>query len=109
MSVNVGDFMVEVGKIPRGKLWFEHGKLKVYVPELEYVLVLKILAARGKDMPDIQFLFQYLGITRRKQVERLLKRIVNLFVGMNESDKGERKKTLKAMRNGEVCAAMRPT
>ncbi len=77
LSVNVGDFMMEVGKIPRGKLWFEHEKLKVYVPEPQYVLVLKILAARRKDVPDLQFLFQHLHLTERKQVERLLRKYVS--------------------------------
>ena len=77
LSINVGDFMEEVGKVPRGKLWFEHRKLRVYVPEPEYVLVLKILAARDKDVPDLQFLFQHLRLTKRKQVERLLKKFVS--------------------------------
>src|SRR5437016_468634 len=74
LSVNIGDFMQIVGKVPRGRLWLEHAKLKVYVPDPEYVLVLKILAARDKDVADIQFLFQHLQITVWGQVERLLKK-----------------------------------
>lgn len=76
LSMNVGDFMEEVGKVPRGRLWLEHGMLQVYVPDPQYVLVLKVLAARGKDVPDIQFLLQYLRIKKRKQIERLLKKYV---------------------------------
>jgi predicted nucleotidyltransferase len=77
LSINIGDFMEEVGKVPRGRLWLEHGKLRVYVPDPQYVLALKMLAARDKDMDDLQFLFQYLQITKRRQAERILKKHVN--------------------------------
>jgi len=76
LSVNIGDFMQEIGKVPRGQLWLEHGRLKVYVPDAHYVLVLKILAARDKDLDDLQFLFRHVRITKRKQAERLLKKYV---------------------------------
>ncbi len=77
LSINIGDFMEEVGKIPRGRLWLKHAMLEVYIPEPQYILVLKVLAARDKDMPDLEVLFQHLRITKRKQVETLLKKYVS--------------------------------
>jgi uncharacterized nucleotidyltransferase DUF6036 len=77
LSINIGDFMEEIGKIPKGRLWLKASMLEVYVPDPQYILVLKVLAARDKDMNDIQFLFQHLKIKRRRQVETLLKKYVS--------------------------------
>ena len=76
LSDTIGDFMEEVGQIPRGQLWLQHGMLEVYVPEPQYVLVLKVLAARRKDSDDIQALLQRLKIRRGKQLGNLLKKYV---------------------------------
>lgn len=77
LSDTMGDFMEEVGKIPRGQLWLQHGMLEVYVPEPQYILVLKTLSARAKDADDIQTLFRHLKIRKWKQVENLLKKYVS--------------------------------
>jgi len=77
LSDTMGDFMEEVGKIPRGQLWLQHGMLEVYVPEPQYILVLKVLSARRKDSDDIQTLLSHLKIRRWKQVENLLKKYVS--------------------------------
>lgn len=77
LSHNIGDFLEEIGKIPRGRLWLKHGMLEVYVPDPHYILVLKVLAARDKDVGDIQALFQHLRIKKQRQVEALLKKYVS--------------------------------
>jgi hypothetical protein len=76
-SDNIGDFMQLVGPIPEGTLWLKHGMLEVCIPEPEYVLVLKLLAGRKKDLDDIQALFQQLEIEERKQARALLQRYVD--------------------------------
>lgn len=76
LTDNIGDFMEEVGKIPEGKLWLKHGMLEVYVPEPQYILALKVLAARDKDMNDIQILLQRLRLKKRRQVETILRKYV---------------------------------
>lgn len=77
LSDTMGDFMEEVGKIPRGRLWLKYGMLEVYIPEPQYILVLKILAARAKDSDDIQTLLRYLKIRKWKQIKKLLGKYVN--------------------------------
>ncbi len=77
LSDTIGDFMVEVGQIPRSQLWLKHGMLEVYVPEPQYILMLKILAARTKDADDIQALFNHLKVKEWKWVENLLKKYID--------------------------------
>lgn len=74
VSDTIGDFMETVGPIPSGKRWLKHGMLEVYVPEMQYVLVLKLLASRDKDIPDIQALLQRLKIKKKARIEALLRR-----------------------------------
>jgi hypothetical protein len=77
VSDTIGDFMELLGPVPGGTLWLKHGMLEVYVPEPEYVLVLKLLAGRKKDLDDIQMLLQVLGIEKREQARVLLQRYVS--------------------------------
>lgn len=77
VSDTIGDFMEVVGSVPGGTLWLKHGMLEIHVPEPEYVLVLKLLAGRKKDVNDIQVLFQQLGIEKRVQARELLQRYVS--------------------------------
>ena len=42
--------------MPRGKLWKRYGPLHVYAPPMEYILALKIMAGRDKDIADCRIL-----------------------------------------------------
>lgn len=86
-SDNIGDFMQLVGPVPEGRLWLKHGMLEVYVPEPQYVLVLKLLAGREKDMEDIQALLRRLRMKKRSQIEKLLQRYVDADMLADEREK----------------------
>jgi hypothetical protein len=73
LSDNMAEFLQSIGKIPRGKRWLSQGKLEVYVPDAGYILALKLLSGRDKDLSDIEALLATLGIKNRKQAEALLR------------------------------------
>src|SRR5260370_42276860 len=60
--------------IPKGKLWRRYGPLHIYVPPKEYILALKILAGREKDIDDCKLLLQQVKVQKRQQAQRLLRR-----------------------------------
>lgn len=76
VSDNIGDFMELLGPIPRGKLWLKHGMIEIYIPKSQYILVLKFLASRDKDIDDIQALCKRLRIRRRAQVDTRIRQYV---------------------------------
>jgi hypothetical protein len=71
---NIGDFMELLGPVPEGKLWLKQGLLEVYVPEPQYILLLKLVAGRDKDLHDIQALCRKLRIKKRDQAEAWLRK-----------------------------------
>lgn len=76
LSDNIGDFMQMVGRVPKGKLWKQFGPLKIYIPPADYILALKIIAGRRKDMDDIHALLHRLKVTSRQKAQRLLDKYV---------------------------------
>ena len=62
--------------MPRGKLWKRYGPLQVYVPPKEYVLALKIMAGREKDIADCRILLPQTHIRTRRQAQRVLDRYI---------------------------------
>jgi Nucleotidyltransferase of unknown function (DUF6036) len=60
--------------IPKGKLWKRYGPLHVYVPPKEYILALKIMAGRDKDIADCRILLPQTNIRTRQQAQKLLDR-----------------------------------
>ena len=52
--------------IPKGKLWKRFGPLHVHVPSNEYILALKIIAGRDKDVEDMHILYRQTKIRTRK-------------------------------------------
>lgn len=73
---NIGDFMEILGPVPEGKLWLKHGLLEVYIPEPQYILLLKLIAGRNKDLQDIRPLCRKLRLMKREQAERWLRKQV---------------------------------
>jgi hypothetical protein len=69
--------MYDVVKIPRGTLWKRFGPLHIYVPPKTYILALKILAGREKDIEDSRLLLQYVKVKTRSQARLLLDRYVS--------------------------------
>lgn len=62
--------------LPKGKLWKKYGPLYVYTPPKEYILALKILAGRDKDIADCRILLSQTKIKTRQQAKQLLDRYV---------------------------------
>lgn len=62
--------------VPEGKLWKRFGPLHIHIPPREYILALKILAGREKDLDDCEILLQKSAIKTRTQAQRLLDRYI---------------------------------
>ncbi len=62
--------------VPNGKLWKRFGPLHIYVPPKEYILALKIMAGRDKDLDDCAILLPQTKIKTRQQAQQLLKRYI---------------------------------
>jgi hypothetical protein len=62
--------------VPDAKLWKQFGPLHVYSPPTEYILALKIIAGREKDIDDCAILLPKTNIRTREQVQRLLDRYI---------------------------------
>lgn len=68
--------MYDLVTVPKGKLWKRFGPLHIYVPSKEYILALKIIAGRDKDIADLQILRQQTNIKTRQQAKKLLDRYI---------------------------------
>ena len=66
----------QIGKPKAPKLWKIFGNLTVYVPELEYILALKLFSGRPQDDRDIQAIAQRLSLQTRAQAWS----IVNTYI-----------------------------
>ncbi len=66
--------MYDVVTIPKGTLWKRFGPLHIYVPSKTYILALKILAGRQKDIEDSRALLPYVRVKTRQHARRLLDR-----------------------------------
>jgi len=62
--------------LPKGKLWKRYGPLHVYAPPKEYMLALKIMAGRDKDIADCRTLLPQTHISMRKQAKKVLDRYI---------------------------------
>ncbi len=62
--------------IPDGKLWKCFGPLYIYVPPKKYILALKIVAARTKDLEDCAILLSQIKIRTRQQAQQLLEQYI---------------------------------
>ena len=67
----------DVVTIPRGTLWKRFGPLHIYVPPKTYILALKILAGREKDIEDSRLLLRYVKVRTRSQARILLDRYIS--------------------------------
>lgn len=68
--------MYDLVVVPEGKPWKRFGPLYIHVSPREYILALKILASREKDLADCEILLQKSKVKTRKQAQQLLDRYV---------------------------------
>ena len=85
----IGDFLRDLGTAPEGRLWHRYDQLEVFLPPKEYILALKLLAGRQKDMRDIQALCQQLRVQTREHAQQLVDRYIpdKQFQQLNNLDK----------------------
>jgi len=77
LSDTMSDFLPLAGPVPQGKRWRTFGPLlSVYVPPKSYILAHKLLAGRGKDLPDIRTLLSELRIHTRQQAQKMVKKYI---------------------------------
>lgn len=69
---DVAYFIRDMAPNPEAKLWREFKKLHVYLPSKEYILALKLMVYRQKDMSDIDALMSQLDVTTREQAQAIV-------------------------------------
>jgi hypothetical protein len=62
--------------VPDGKLWKRFGPLHIYIPPKEYIIALKIIAGREKDIDDCAILLPQTKIQTRQQAQQWLDRYI---------------------------------
>ncbi len=62
--------------MPNGKLWKRFGPLHIYVPPKKYILALKIMAGRDKDLEDCAILLLQTKMKTRQQAQQLLEQYI---------------------------------
>ena|ERR1700730_5653850 len=67
LNANAANFLPIYGPIPHGQFWRNYGPLQIYIPNAEYILALKLISTRQKDLTDAKYLCKFLGITRKQQ------------------------------------------
>lgn len=75
-NIDVGDFVLLAGPLPKMKLWKMFSVLHVYLPSKDFILAHKLLAARNKDIGDIEVLLSQLKIDTRKKAQRILDKYI---------------------------------
>ena len=63
----VADFIRDMAPNPPLTFWRKYGKVEIYVPSQDYILTLKLMTFRKKDVDDVQALLKKLNITTREQ------------------------------------------
>ena len=76
MNDDVAYFIMDMAPHPQPELWREFKKLHVYVPVKEYILALKLMVFRQKDINDVESLLRELQITTREQAQAIVDRFV---------------------------------
>ncbi len=76
MNDDVTIIVDQIGKPKTPKLWKTFSNLAVYIPELEYILALKLFSGRLQDDRDIQALSQRLHVHTKAHAWS----IVNMYI-----------------------------
>lgn len=76
MNDDVAYFIKEMAPDPQPSLWRKFKFLHAYLPPREYILALKLMVFRQKDMDDVLALLAELNITTREQAQAIVDRFV---------------------------------
>ncbi len=57
-------------------LWKSHPGLDIYLPTLDYLLAMKIVAGRPQDIADARVLIQHMGLTDAQEVVDILQQYI---------------------------------
>ncbi|GCE45927.1 hypothetical protein EI42_01358 [Thermosporothrix hazakensis] len=76
LNDDVAYFIRDMAPDPQATLWRKYGKLHIYLPAKEYILALKLMVFRQKDMSDVEALLQELDVTTREQAQAIVDRFV---------------------------------
>ncbi len=61
---------------PPVTLWRDYPGLEIYLPSLDYLLAMKIVAGRRQDMRDARALIQHLGLSQSQEVIDILQKYI---------------------------------
>ena len=76
MNDDVAYFILDMAPDPQPLLWREFKKLHVYLPSREYILALKLMVFRQKDMNDVAALLAELHIATREEAQAIVDRYI---------------------------------
>jgi len=76
LNDDVAYFIMDMAPHPQPELWREFKKLHVYVPAREYILALKLMVFRQKDMNDVETLLRELQVTTREKAQVIVDQFV---------------------------------
>lgn len=76
LNDDVAYFIRDMAPKPDATLWRKYGQLHVYLPSKEYILALKLMVFRQKDVNDVEALTKELGVETREQAQAIVDRFV---------------------------------
>jgi hypothetical protein len=76
LNDDVAYFIRDMAPNPEPLLWRKFKNLHVYLPPQEYILALKLMVYRLKDMNDIEALCKELNVTTREQAQAIVDHFV---------------------------------
>lgn len=72
LNADASDLLATLGPIPEGNPWRNFGPLEIHIPNAEYILAVKLVSTRDKDLTDAQYLCNYLQIRTKEQARTLI-------------------------------------
>ena len=83
LNIDTSDFVRAAGPLPKMKLWKRFGSIHIYLPPKDFILAHKLVAAREKDIPDVQVLCSELVIDTRKKAQKVLDKYISREIQAN--------------------------
>src|SRR5260221_6702059 len=83
LNTRVSEFVLNAGQLPKMRLWRKFDVLHVYLLPKDFILALKLVAAREKDKADIELLCSQLRVNTRKKAQRIIDKYINQWTQEN--------------------------
>ena len=83
LNIDVGDFVLLAGPLPQMGLWKQFGVIHIYLPPKDFILAHKLLAARNKDISDIEVLLSQLKVDTRQMAQMILDKYIDRDIQQN--------------------------